>query len=89
LPSPEYVAVIGYMPVARLADVVQPMAGRIIAQSVEPPEVKVTVPTALPTRPLSARVELFPNETLAGVALAVNDVLAAVTTSAVVAVEPA
>jgi hypothetical protein len=56
--------------------------------SVVDPEANVTVPVALPGRPLSARVELVPNGTLEGVALAVNDVAAAVTVRLVVAVEP-
>jgi len=63
-------------------------AGRVAVQSVVTPDVNTTVPVA-PASPLSASVGLMPNGTLAGVALTVNDVVATVTVSAVVAVEPA
>ena len=63
-------------------DVVQLVAGNVAVQRVEPPAVKVTVPVAAPGRPLSASVELAPYATLAGVALAVNEVEAFVQTTA-------
>jgi hypothetical protein len=63
--------------------------GRVTVHRVAPPDAKVTVPVATPGRPLAANVELVPKETLEGVALAVNDVVACVTVSDVVAVDPA
>ena len=57
------------------------VAGRSVVQSVMPPEVKVTEPVAAPGSPLAAKAELAPNGTLAGVALAMNVVLATITVS--------
>jgi hypothetical protein len=52
-------------------------------------EANDTVPVASPDKPLSASAEAVPCETLEGVALAVNEVLAMVTVRFVVAVDPA
>ena len=78
-----------YVPAASVVDVPQLVNGNGAVQSVETADVKVTVPVAPPGSPLSVRVALLPKETLAGVALAVNDVPAAVTVNDAWAVEPA
>jgi hypothetical protein len=62
---------------------------RVTTHRVAPPDAKVTVPVAPPGRPLAANVELVPKDTLDGVALAANDVVACVTVSDVAAVDPA
>jgi hypothetical protein len=86
--SPEYVAVIGYVATARVVKVEQSVAGSIAVQSVFPPDVKATVPVAVPAKPVSASVDAVPNATLDGVALAANEGVACVTVSDVDAVEP-
>jgi hypothetical protein len=69
-------------------DVRQLVAGSVAAHSMVTPDVKDTVPEALPVSPLSASTDLFPKVTVAGVALAVNDVAACPTVRLVVAVDP-
>jgi hypothetical protein len=68
--------------------VAQLVCGRVVTQKVVAPEVNVTVPVAATGRPDSARVELDPKGTFAGVALAANEVEALVTVKPVNAVEP-
>jgi hypothetical protein len=87
--SPAYVAVMGYVPPASVADVVHLVDGWGATQSVEPPDANVTVPVEAFGRPLSDSIEVLPKGTLDGVALAVNDVGAGDTVSVVVAVEAA
>jgi hypothetical protein len=87
LPSPEYVAMIVWLPTARNVEGAHESAGRVATHSVELPETNVTVPEAVPGSPVAARVALVPNGTLDGVALAVIDVGAEVTVSDVEAVE--
>jgi hypothetical protein len=72
-----------------VVEVVQLVVESVAVHNVVDPEVNVTVPVAPPGRPLSAKLEAVPNGTLEGVALALNDVAAAVTVRLVVAVEPA
>jgi hypothetical protein len=87
--SPEYVAVTGYVPGTKLADVAQLAAGSVATHSVAPPEVKVTVPVAVPESPETESVSLAPNAMLDGDADSVIDVEAGVIVKcAPVAVEP-
>ena len=79
MPSPEYVAVTGYAPGVSVVDVWQLSAGRSAVHSVDPPEVKVTLPVASPGRPASDSVSAVPNGTLAGAADSVKDGSALVT----------
>jgi len=58
---------------------VQVVAANVAVQRVLPPEANVTVPVAFPARPASASVEVDPNGTVPGVALAVNGAAAGVT----------
>jgi hypothetical protein len=60
LPSPEYVAVTGYEPGANEVPVAHEVAGSVTLQSVVPPEVKVTVPVALPWSPATDSVSAVP-----------------------------
>jgi hypothetical protein len=78
LPSPEYVAVTGYRPGISDVGVAQLNAGSVVAQSVDPPEVKVTVPVAPAGSPATETVSLVPYGMLAGAAASVIDVLALV-----------
>jgi hypothetical protein len=71
LPFPEYVAVTGYPPAGKVADVVQEVAGRVAVHNVVDPEVKVTVPVAAPGTPETDRVTAVPYAAEAGVAEAV------------------
>ena len=82
-------AVIGYVPAASVVAVGHVVAGRRAVHSVCPPDAKVTLPVASPGRPAAASAELVPNDTLEGVALAVNEVAVRVTVRDVEAVEPA
>jgi hypothetical protein len=79
LASPEYVAVTGYTPGTRVLDVAQLVAGRVAVQSVDPPEVKVTVPVAPFVKPETESVSLVPYGMLAGAADSVIAMLARVT----------
>jgi hypothetical protein len=63
--------------------------GRVAVHNVAAPEANATVPAAPPGSPASVRVADVPYATLAGVALAVNDVVARVTWNTVDAAEPA
>jgi hypothetical protein len=65
------------------------VTGSIAAHSVEPPDVKVTVPVAAPGSPLSESDDVLPNEILDGVAAAVKLVGSGETVNEVVAVDPA
>jgi hypothetical protein len=58
--------------------VAQLRAGRVATQSVEPPDVKVTVPVAPAGSPVTETLSLVPNGMLAGAALSVIEVLALV-----------
>jgi hypothetical protein len=75
-----------YAPAARDAAYAHVVAGNVAIQSTAPPDVKATVPVAVPGSPVSVRLDVLPTATLGGSALAVNDV-SAVTVSAVVALE--
>jgi hypothetical protein len=54
--SPEKVAVTSYVPGVRVTDVWQLNAGNVTVQSVNPPEVNVTIPVAPAGRPLTETV---------------------------------
>lgn len=69
----------GYVPGASDVDVEQLAAGSVATQSVDPPDVKVTVPVAPPGSPDTERVSAVPNGTLDGAADSVIVVLAKVT----------
>jgi hypothetical protein len=60
LPSPEYVAVTGYVAAPSVVAVWQLVAGMIATQSVAPPDAKVTVPVAPAGRPESDSVSWEP-----------------------------
>jgi hypothetical protein len=67
----------------------QLVAGSVVTQSVDPPEVKVTVPVALPGRPVTDSVSAVPYGTVDGAADSLNVALALVTVKlAPVAVVP-
>jgi hypothetical protein len=64
------------------------VAGKSTVHRVAPPDTNATVPVAPAGTPLSASTEAVPYATLAGVALAVNDVVSTVMMSDVVEVAP-
>ena len=69
----------GYSPGVSVAGVAQLTAGSVATQSVEPPDLKVTVPVAPAGRPDTETVSLVPKGMLAGAAVSVIEVLALVT----------
>jgi hypothetical protein len=86
LPSPEYVAVTGYVPAPSDVAVWQLVAGIVATQSVEPPELKVTVPVAPTGSPESDSVSCEPKTIDDGAAASVNVGVALVMVSVVVVV---
>lgn len=76
----------GYRPPPSVVAVRQLVAGSVAMQSVEPPDVKVTVPVAAPGRPETARVSCEPYTIEPGVADSVNDGVALMIVSGVVVV---
>ena len=62
-----------------MAEVEQLVAGKLTTQSVDPPEVNVTVPVAPPGKPDTETVSLVPYWTLDGAADSVIEVLDNVT----------
>ena len=69
----------GYVAGARLVDVGQLVEGSVATQSVDPPDVKVTVPVAPAANPDTESVSLVPYGTLAGAAASVSVGVALVT----------
>lgn len=84
--SPEYVAVTGYVPAARVLAVWQFVAGSVVTHNVDPPEAKVTVPVAPAGRPEAESVSCAPKTIVAGAADSVKDGVALVIVSGVVVV---
>jgi hypothetical protein len=84
LPSPEYVAVTGYVPAPSDVAVWQLVAGIVATHSVEPPELNVTVPVAPAVRPESDSVSCEPYTIDDGAAASVNVGVAFVIVSVVV-----
>ena len=78
MPSPEYVAVTGYVPMASDVEVRQLTTGNVATHSVVPPDAKVTVPVAPVGSPDSESVSAVPKPTLAGEADSVKVTLALV-----------
>ena len=67
------------MPGGRVVAVWQLVVGNVAVHSVEPPEVKVTVPVASSGSPVIERVSCMPNAIVDGAANSVIDVSASVT----------
>jgi hypothetical protein len=79
LALPEYVAVTGYVAGVSVVDVAQLTAGNVATQSVDAPDVNVTVPVAPAGRPETDTVSAVPYGMLAGAAASFIDVGALVT----------
>jgi hypothetical protein len=79
LALPEYVAVTGYNAGVSVVAVAQLIAGNVAVQSVDAPDVNVTVPVAPTGRPATDTVSAVPNGMIEGDADSVIDVPAFVT----------